>query len=270
MTVEKTDNKKQRILLGLDVSTKCIGVTILLDDGSDYGQIIELTHISPKVPKKIKGFEALCRKKKIFDDFIKKFERLGIDDVVIEEPLLSSNNEYTVATLLRFNGMLSSSVYEILGVVPQYISSYEARKFAFPDLMAIRKYGKNGEPYDYKKILKEIKQSKLVLFGSYSWEVDKKTILQEKVSDIFPQIKWIYDKNGDLKKENYDATDSYVACLGYLNKIRKGEPNFKVENIKEVDDGIEYEVNYWGLKNKRKTFVTKNPTDFNHMTNPKT
>ena len=246
MTVEKTDNKKQRILLGLDVSTKCIGVTILLDDGSDYGQIIELTHISPKVPKKIKGFEALCRKKKIFDDFIKKFERLGIDDVVIEEPLLSSNNEYTVATLLRFNGMLSSSVYEILGVVPQYISSYEARKFAFPDLMAIRKYGKNGEPYDYKKILKEIKQSKLVLFGSYSWEVDKKTILQEKVSDIFPQIKWIYDKNGDLKKENYDATDSYVACLGYLNKIRKGEPNFKVENIKEVDDGIEYEVNYWG------------------------
>lgn len=251
------DKNGNKILMGLDVSTKTIGVTILLDDGSDYGQIIELTHISPKVPNKIKGIEALCLKKKIFDKFIEKFKGIGIDDIVIEEPLLSSNNEYTVGTLLRFNGMLSCSVYEILGVVPQYISSYDARKYSFPDLMAIRKYNKSGVQYEYKKILKEIKQSKLVLFGSYSWEVDKKSILQEKVADLFPQITWIYDKKGELKKENFDATDSYVACLGYLNKIRKGEPNFKIENVVEGENQIEYDVNYWDKSVHRITYVEK-------------
>ena len=251
------DKKGNKILMGLDVSTKTIGVTILLDDGSDNGQIIELTHISPKVPNKIKGIESLCLKKKIFDEFLEKFKEIGIDEVVIEEPLLSSNNEYTVGTLLRFNGMLSCSVYEILGVVPQYISSYEARKFSFPELMAIRKYNKSCIQYEYKKILSEIKHSKLVLFGSYPWEVDKKIILQEKVADLFPQITWIYDKKGELKKENFDATDSYVACLGFLNKNRKGELNFSIENVKEIEDGIEYDVKYWDKKEHRITYVKK-------------
>jgi hypothetical protein len=47
--------------------------------------------------------------------------------VVIEEPLLQSNNVNTVATLLRFNGMISKSVFDTLGVVPDFISSYDAR-----------------------------------------------------------------------------------------------------------------------------------------------
>ena len=42
-----------KVIMGLDVSTKCIGVTLLLDDGSDYGKIIELTHVNPKIPSKI-------------------------------------------------------------------------------------------------------------------------------------------------------------------------------------------------------------------------
>lgn len=249
------DKNGNKILMGLDVSTKTIGVTILLDDGSDYGQIIELTHISPKVPNKIKGIEALCIKKKIFDEFLEKFKGIGIDEVVIEEPLLSSNNEYTVGTLLRFNGMLSCSAYEILGVVPQYISSYDARKFSFPDLMSIRKYNKAGNQYERKKIMNEIKNSKLVLFGSYSWEVDKKAVLQEKVSELFPQITWIYDKKGELKKENFDATDSYVACLGYLNKLRKGDIEFKILNIEEFENKIEYDVNYWDKTVHRITYL---------------
>ena len=97
--------------MGLDVSTTTIGVCIILEDGSDYGKIIELTHISPKVSSKIKGVEQLFLKKRIFDEFIVKFKDFGIDDVVIEEPLLRSNNVNTCGTLLRFNGMISESVY---------------------------------------------------------------------------------------------------------------------------------------------------------------
>ena len=161
--------------------------------------------------------------------------------------------------------MISDCIYNILGVVPEYISSYDARKYSFPELMAIRKYGKDGKQYEYRKIFNEIKDSKLVLFGSYSWEVDKKTVMQNKVSEIFPEIEWVYDKKGELKKENFDASDSYVACLGYLNYKKYGEIEFKTSSInvkKENEQSvIEYDVEYWGKKVHRTTYVDHKEKD---------
>ena len=145
------DKKGNKIALGLDVSTTCIGICILIDDGSEYGKIVELTHVNPKVSNKIKGIEQLFLKKKIFEEFLVKYKDFGIDEVVIEEPLLRSNNVNTVSTLLRFNGMVSDSVYNILGIVPQYISSYDARAYSFPELMSIRKYGKDEKQYPFSK-----------------------------------------------------------------------------------------------------------------------
>jgi hypothetical protein len=57
------------------------------------------------------------------------------------EPLLQSNNVNTVATFIRF-GMISKSVFDTLGVVPDFISSYDARKYSFPELMSVRKFKK--------------------------------------------------------------------------------------------------------------------------------
>ena len=54
---------------------------------------------------------------------ISEYTDKKITDVVIEEPLLSSNNINTVATLLRFNGMIADAVYNTLGLVPIFISS---------------------------------------------------------------------------------------------------------------------------------------------------
>ncbi len=247
----------KKIAMGLDVSTSTIGVCIVLDDETDYGKILELTHISPKVSNKIKGVEQLFLKKKIFEDFIVKFKDFGIDEVVIEEPLLRSNNVNTVGTLLRFNGMISDCVYNILGIVPKYISSYDARKYSFPNLMSIRKFGKDEKQYDYNKILKEIQQCKMVLFGDYPWAIDKKTVIQGNVSEIFPDVPWIYNKKGELKKENFDATDAYVACLGFLNKQKYGDLNLKIKNIKEIDKGIEYDVLYWDKVIHRTTYCNK-------------
>ena len=255
-----SDNKKN-IILGLDISTATIGVCLLLDDGSEYGQIIELTHICPKVPKKTDKREALFMKTDIFkNEFLIKYKNYGITECVIEAPLLSSNNNETVATLLQFNGMISLAVYNELGIVPQYISSYDARKYSFPELMGIRKYGKDESQYEYSKIKKEIKDSKLVLFGSYPWTIDKKSVLQEKVAEIFPQINWVYNKKGELLKQNFDASDAFVALLGCLNKKRYGELDFKTENIKEVknEDGsitITYDVVYWDKKTTRTTYI---------------
>ena len=255
------DKNGNKIAMGLDISTACIGVCILIDDGSDYGKIAELTHINPKVPSNIKGIEQLFLKKKIFEEFITKYKDFGIDEVIIEEPLLRSNNVNTVSTLLRFNGMVSDCVYNVLGIVPVYISSYNAREYSFPELMSIRKYGKDEKQYPSKKILKEIEDCKLVLFGGYPWTIDKKTVIQGKVSDLFPSIEWLYDKKGELKKENFDACDAYVAVLGYLNMQKHGELDFKVE-ILEVKTSagkpisVDYNVNYWDRKEHRTTYIS--------------
>ena len=137
--------------------------------------------------------------------------------------------------------MISDCIYNELNIVPTYISSYEARQYSFPELMAIRKYGKDENIYNQKKILKSIKDGNFVLFGSYPWTIDKKSVLQEKVSEIFPDINWIFDKDGKLKKENFDATDSYVACLGQMKKEKFGELEFKSDNINVRGNIVEYD-----------------------------
>mgnify|MGYP003704829071 CR=1 FL=1 len=141
----------------------------------ENGKLVLLTHVTPKI--KLDGLspmEILIKKVEVFEnEFLEKYADSNITKVVIEEPLLQSNNVNTVATLLRFNGMICRSVYETLNVVPDFISSYDARKYAFPELMAIRVTDKEG------KILseKELKKKSPVLFGGYPKNVDKKLVV---------------------------------------------------------------------------------------------
>lgn len=244
----------KEVYLGLDVSTKTIGVCLMTDDGTENGSIIELTHISPKAPKSIKGTEELFIKNKMFEEFISKYKDIEIDKVIIEEPLVMSNNAMTVASLLRFNGMVSNTIYNLFHIVPAYISSYDARKYAFPDLMAPRKYGKNENVYPREKIMKEVTNGKLTLFGSYPWTIDKKAVMQGKVAELFPNIEWIYGKKGELKKQNFDATDAYVAVRGYMNKTKNGELILTVSNLHEEEKYVVYDVSYWGQTKRRTTY----------------
>ena len=45
--------EEKEIILGLDVSTATIGVCVLLNDNTEDGKILELTHVAPKVKSKI-------------------------------------------------------------------------------------------------------------------------------------------------------------------------------------------------------------------------
>ena len=205
-------------ILGLDVSTKTIGIS-LFEDFGDSGKLQLLTHITPIVkPKPISNIELLIKKAQIFQfDFLEKYSDINVDRVIIEEPLVRSNNVNTVATLLRFNGMICRSVFEVLNIIPEFISSYDARKYAFPELMDIRKVNKKGEPYTEK----EISKKNPVLFGGHSYDIDKKSVIWEKVNKIEPQIVWLYDKHQKLSKENYDMTDAYACVLGQMHKEGK-------------------------------------------------
>lgn len=207
--------KEPEFLLALDVSTSTIGIALFEDLGTS-GELKLLHHVSPKVkPKPENKMEELFRKVEIFEqEFLVNYADFGITKVVIEEPLLQSNNVYTIATLLRFNGMISKSVYDTIGVVPEFISSYDARKYAFPELMAVRTTKKDGTPLTEKAIAKNTP----VLFGAYPFDVDKKYVLWEKVAELEPQVTWFYDKNNKLKKETFDTSDAYVAGIGYMYK----------------------------------------------------
>jgi hypothetical protein len=214
--------KEQEFLLSLDVSTSTIGIA-LFEDLGDKSKLKLLHHVSPKVkPKPDNKMEELFKKVEIFEkEFLSKYADFGITTVVIEEPLLQSNNVYTIATLLRFNGMISKSVYDTIGVVPEFISSYDARKYAFPELMSVRTTKKDGTKLTEKQISKNVP----VLFGDYPYDVDKKTVIHDKVCDLEPQIVWLYDKNNKLKKENYDMSDSYTCGLAYFNKRKLEKQN---------------------------------------------
>jgi hypothetical protein len=192
----KKDSPK---VLGLDVSTKTVGVA-LFDIQSK--ELLELTHVSPVPKPKVENkIEELMIKSNIFKQKLESYVGMGIKYVVIEEPLLNSNNVYTVGTLLRFNTLVCKEVYDILGVVPQFISTYNSRKFAFPELV------------------KENDKGKFVLFGGLSSTIDKKQIIWDLVAKKEPQINWLYTRNNTLKKENFDMTDSYACALGYMKMM---------------------------------------------------
>ena len=193
----KKDSPK---VLGLDVSTKCIGFALF---DIETKNLLELTHVSPKPkPTTDSKIEELILKSIIFREKLQNYVGLGIKYVVIEEPLLSSNNVYTIQTLLRYNTMILKCCYDTLGVVPNFISTYNARKFAFPDLVGANDKGRN------------------VLFGGYPKDIDKKHVIWEHVNSVCPDVKWLYGKTGNLKKENYDMSDAATAVIGYVNMIK--------------------------------------------------
>ena len=188
--------KESPKVLGLDVSTKTIGWA-LFDIQSR--ELLELTHISPlPKPKEENKIKELLLKAEIFRSKLLDYKDMGITKVIIETPLLNSNNIYTVQTLLRFNTLVLKEIYDVLEVVPDFISTYDSRKFAFPELV------------------KENDKGKFVLFGGLPKDIDKKVVIWELVAKREPQITWQYTKNNTLKKECYDQSDAYCAVLGYM------------------------------------------------------
>lgn len=183
-------------VLGLDVSTKTIGIA-LFDTNSE--NLLELTHLSP-VPKSEMSskIEELIIKSTLFKIKLEEYKNIGVTKVIIEEPLLTSNNVNTVGILMRFNTLVCKEVFDVLNIIPEFISTYNARKFAYPELTNKNDKGKE------------------VLFGGYDKNVDKKNLIWELVAKKEPQIVWHYSKNNKLKKENFDQTDAYTAVLGYM------------------------------------------------------
>jgi len=195
----KLKNKPK--ILGLDISTKTIGWAIFDMNSST---LLEASHFTPKIkPQPEDKIEELLKKADAFKEHLQKYKDYGIIKVIIEEPLLNSNNIYTVGTLIRYNSMILKECYDIFGVIPAFISTYNARKYAFPDLVQANDKGRH------------------VLFGGLPKDIDKKKIVWDHVNAVCPEINWLYDKNGKLKKENFDISDGVTCVIGYINMLKQ-------------------------------------------------
>lgn len=253
------------LILGLDISTACIGISIVYDDGVNEPQVEVISHVSPKIKKDIKGIEALILRKDIFEqEFLSRMDEIlanikcplkKITECIIEAPLIytsAGSNAETVSQLTQFNALLSEGVYKTLGIVPHYISSYDARMASFPELISVRKFNRKGEIYPVAHFKKALKDNNLTLFGSYPFDCDKKSIMMNMVCDKYPNIPWIYNKKGELKKENYDSCDALICALAYSNSKRYG-----VLEAKVLDYTIE-ELSNQNSPDEKQTLISYN------------
>lgn len=269
-----TEKINPSLILGLDISTACIGISIIYDDGVSEPHVEMISHVSPKIDKDIKGIEALILRKDIFEhnfllrmgDILAKIDcpLKKITECIIEAPLVytsAGSNAQTVAQLNQFNALLSEGIYKVLGIVPHYISSYDARMISFPELLSVRKFNKKGELYKIKHIEKALKDNHLILFGSFPFDCDKKSIMMNAVCEKYPNIPWLYNSKGQLKKENYDSCDALICALAYVNQKRFGEIDAKISSFKIADNEetksfeINYQVSVWDKVFNKKLII---------------
>ena len=188
--------KNEPKILGLDISTKTIGWALF---GLKTQKLLELTHFSPRVnPRPEDKMEEHLKKAEAFGEKLDEIKGLGVIRVIIEEPLLTSNNLYTVGTLLRYNSIIVKTVYDKLKIVPSFISTYNSRKYAHPAL-----YGYNNK-------------GKKVLFGGFPKDTNKKIAVLEQVKILEPHIVWPTTKNDTPTKECFDMADAYTCVRGHM------------------------------------------------------
>lgn len=222
-------SKGKRVVLGLDVSTKTIGCSIVEDLGDDFN-ILHYSYISPKLLKKNsteeertgsnQHFKKVDMISEALDELLTKYK---ITDVVIEEPLIGSNNAITVSTLLRFNGMVSYLVRSKVNCYPTYITSHRARKYALPSLVTTRLYNKDGSKRSAIEIKNDESKGNKTLFGSHHPDENKKVILLNEVRSLYLDklpVDLVINKNGNVAEENYDANDAFIVALGYINSTK--------------------------------------------------
>ena len=102
-----------------------------------------------------------------------------------------------------------------------------------------------------------------MLFGAYPFDIDKKSVMMNMVNEVYPEIPWILDKNGELKKENYDACDSLICALAYVNINHHGIAPIDIVDS-SIDDKtdpnniiVEYSTSVWDRKYTKKMLLVK-------------
>ena len=167
------------MILGLDISTSITGFTLL----SDSGDIVLCDYID------LKKLSNMFDKAKTVEHRLQEiFNNNKIKQVWIEESLqmFSSgmSSAKTLATLTKFNGIISWITWDKFNIQPEYIAAVSARK----EIGLTVSKGQRG-----------------------------KDVVMKYMLDNHPWFVVDYGRTGKIKPHFYDMADSFVvAKAGYI------------------------------------------------------
>jgi len=160
------------MILGLDISTSITGLAVVDVDG----KLVYTDHIDTRKLKNI-----FAKAESVKTGLINIKQTYKIDRIVIEQPFVFFNSggssAKTMATLQRFNGMVSWIASQVFSLEPDYIGASEARKLCG---IKIRR-GQNT-----------------------------KKIVLEAVLDMEPTFEVEYTRHGNPKAGYFDRADGVV------------------------------------------------------------
>lgn len=196
----KKNTNKTTLILGLDISSTAIGVT-LMDSNSLIIDIfaIELNKKNDLIDKSLQ----------FRNEMLKIKDKIGTNKVliVVEEPLFGSPNPSTNNVLHQFNGICCFILYSIFDIKPIMVSVSDLRKEFCPEFIT-KKHHKDGtitETLTFPPHLKDKKKE----------YIHSKVIKQCSNSNLVQ-----YNRNGKLKDTCMDISDSYiVAWYGFKRLI---------------------------------------------------
>lgn len=164
------------IVLGLDVSTACVGLCLLHDE-----QIVLLKGIEFKKCKTM--FEKADVMLRLLTDW--RAEHGDIDRLCIEEALMGFrpglSSAKTISQLMRFNGIVSYVARNVYKKDPEYIAASHARKLC------------------------GIKMQKTAVAGP-----QKEQVFKYMAEHDLTSVVWPLTKTGKVVPWSRDATDAFV------------------------------------------------------------
>lgn len=178
------------MILGIDISTSITGFAVVAD-----GQLLHYSSVDLRKHKNVfKKAEVLTEHLLDFyenyqldqsdNHFMQGHSEFPISKIYIEQPFTFFNSggssAKTMATLQRFNGIVSWIIYEMFSIEPQYVLATQARKHC------------------------GIKVPR----GQKAKEVVLKHLLDTK-----PAFKIEYTKHGNPKPESYDRADAIIVAM---------------------------------------------------------
>ena len=180
------------MILGVDVSTSITGLAIVADGSIVYYDSVDLRKYKNVFEK------GVVLKEKIVDlyeayqfsneEFFLGNSKYPIKHIYIEQPFTFFNSggssAKTMATLQKFNGIVSWFLYEIFEIQPEYVLAQSARKTVGIKVP-------RGEK--------------------------AKAVVLKYLLDTEPAFNVEYTKQGNPKPESYDRADAIiVAKAGYI------------------------------------------------------
>ena len=172
------------MILGLDISTSITGFTVI----GNSGDVVLCSYID------LKKFSNVFEKARTVEQELQKlFVQYKIEQVWIEESLqmFSSgmSSAKTLATLTKFNGIVSWIAWDKFEIVPEYVAAVSARK----EIGLTVPKGKRG-----------------------------KDVVMEHMLDKEPWFVVEYGRTGKIKPHFYDMADSFVvAKAGFLRCMKQ-------------------------------------------------